>query len=1023
MSKKLLLAVALLAGSLNLFAQATSTSTLQGTVYDSSKAVVPNAEISLFGTGTGLRRTERTTDKGTYQFALLPSSIYRITVKAPGFTTAVYEKVELQVATTQELEITLTAGAQTDMVTVDAAPPLLDTTKTEVSQSVTPKEVQNLPINGRDFANLAFLAPGAKPVNSYDPTKNRIAIFGVNGSNGRNVNVTVNGIDDKDNTVGGPVMQLPLEAVQEFNISTQRFSAANGRSEGAALNLITKSGENQLHGSLFLFERDTSLNANDYFSKQLKSDTAPYSRQQYGGSFGAPIVKNKAFAFFAIERQRESSNVVVNGTALAELMAAVPLGAKPAANLPTPYSDQRYSGRFDYRFSDKNSFFATYNSQHNSGLNDQAGSTNDLTAGNFTTNRLILANATLNSVLAPTVVNSFTFGYQYWNNLIDSNNKVPYFSFPDAQFGTNPNVPQQSYQAKFQFRDDVSINRGKHSFKTGFDFVNEPKLGGFFQTPSTPNITFFDNPTFILSHKDLYPDGFASPGAINSVTASSGNSYFSSVGAKMLGVYFQDDWKITRKLNLNLGVRWDRDFNLTGGSTQALGRTFQELKAINSPYASGVPKDATKDFSPRVGFAYDLKGTGKYVIRGGFGIYFGQIFQNIPLFAEQQEGSTVFSQVLNLTNSNPPGQALDNNADIVPGTNIQLSKYRYGKDPFPLIPTATYLLPAGSTGRLVNPDYQNPYNQEFNLGFAWSLTPNDVITFEGVHSLAVHESKRININAINYLTGKRPLADAFIAAGQAPLAQIIVESSVGRSRYDALNITYARRLTRRFTVNTNYVLSHALSYVGGPAAFGGAAQDPNNILARNDYGPAPNDETHRFVFSGQVQLPFGILVAPIFQAATGRPWNPVEGANVFGTGGGNSAWRAIVPANGQTIGTPVGGGGTNYAVYTATKGYSTAQLRAGLANGTLVTVPYDNVRGNAFIQLDLRVSKSFTFRERNRLELLCQVFDLNNRANFGNQYNNNIRSAAFGTPANYLSTSGTIVPHGLQAEVGFQYRF
>jgi len=138
---------------------------------------------------------------------------------------------------------------------------------------------------------------------------------------------------------------------------------------------------------------------------------------------------------------------------------------------------------------------------------------------------------------------------------------------------------------------------------------------------------------------------------------------------------------------------------------------------------------------------------------------------------------------------------------------------------------------------------------------------------------------------------------------------------------------------------------------------------------------------------------------------------------------GNSALRAIVPANGQTIGTPVGGGGTNYAVYTATKGYSTAQLRAGLANGTLVTVPYDNVRGNAFIQLDLRVSKSFTFRERNRLELLCQVFDLNNRANFGNQYNNNVRSAAFGTPANYLSTSGTMVPYGLQAEIGFQYRF
>ena len=1023
MSNKVFATLAFFASTASLFAQATATSTLTGTVYDATKAVVPRAEITLTNPATGLRRVSTSTDQGTFSFNLLPADVYRVSVKAPGFTTAIYDKVDVQVATTQQLIVSLTAGAQTDMVTVDATAPLLDTTKTDVSLSVTPAEVQNLPINGRDFANLAFLAPGAKPVSSYDPTKNRIAVFGVNGSSGRNVNVTVNGVDDKDNTVGGPVMQLPLEAVQEFNISTQRFSAANGRSEGAALNLVTKSGENQLHGSLFLFERDTSLNANDYFSKQNKSDTAPYSRQQYGGSFGAPIKKDQTFAFFAIERQREVSNVVVNPNALKELTLAIPLGAQPAANLPTPYDDQRYNGRLDHRFSDKHSFFASYNNQHNKGLNDQATATNDLTAGNFTTNRLILANATLNSVLTPTVVNSFTFGYQYWNNVIDSNNKVPYVSFPDAQLGTNPNVPQQSYQSKFQFRNDLSINRGKHSFKTGFDFVHVPKLGGFFITTGTPNITFFDNPSTILNDKVRYPNGFQTPGAVNSIVLNSGNAYFATKDAEMLGLYFQDDWKVTKHLNLNLGIRWDRDYNLTGGNTQRLNRTFQELAAIGSPYASRVPQDATKDFSPRVGFAYDIKGTGKYVIRGGYGIYFGQIFQNIPLFVEQQEGATVFGSVLNLNNANPPGQAVDPNASIVPGVGVPLSRYRYGIDPLPIPNAPTTSLPAGATGRLVNPDYQNPYNQEFNLGLSWAVTPNNVITFEGIHSLAVHESKRININPIDYRTGKRPLADAFTAAGQPQLNQIIMESSVGRSRYDAFNITYTRRLTNRFTINSNYVISRALAYSGGPAAFNNVSPDPFNYLNRSDFGPAPNDETHHFVFSGQVQLPFGILVAPIFSAATGRPWNPTEGVNVFGTGNGNGTYRAIVPANGQTIGTPVGGGGTNYAVYKATSAYTTAQLRAGLADGSLVTIPYNNVRGNAFIQLDLRVSKSFTFKERNRLEVLCQVFDLNNRANFGSNYNVSIRSAVFGTPSGFLSPSGTVVPHSLQAEVGFQYRF
>src|SRR2546427_12151254 len=148
--------------------------------------------------------------------------------------------------------VTVTAG-ETELVSKE---------KTDISVNVTPRDVQDLPLNGRDLANLAYLAPGAKPVDSYDPTKNRLAIFGINGSSGRNVNVTVNGIDNKDNTVGGPVMQFPLGAIEEFYISTQRFSAANGKSEGGAVNVVTKSGSNLWHGYLYLFDSETALNAN-----------------------------------------------------------------------------------------------------------------------------------------------------------------------------------------------------------------------------------------------------------------------------------------------------------------------------------------------------------------------------------------------------------------------------------------------------------------------------------------------------------------------------------------------------------------------------------------------------------------------------------------------------------------------------------------------------------------------------------------------------------------------------------------
>ncbi len=434
--KSVFFAAFLAAAAPGLLAQ--STSTLQGTVFDSSHAVVPKAEVTLVNPANGAKRVEMSGDDGTFRFTQIQPAVYSVTVKSAGFTTAVYPKVDVEVSTTADLKVTLSAGAQTDMVTVDASAPLIDTQKTEVGMSITPNEVENLPLNGRDFANLAFLAPGVKPVNAYDPTKARVAVFATNGSTGRNVNVTVNGVDDKDNTVGGPVMQLPLEAVQEFSISTQRFSAANGRSSGSAINLVTKSGTNQFHGALFLFERDTTMNADDYISKQGNQPTPPFSRQQYGGSFGGPIVKDDTFAFFAIERTREATALQVNANAFAQLTLAVPLGAVPAQTIPTPYNDQRYTGRLDHRFSPSESFFFTYNSQANRGLNDQAGSTNDLTAGNFTTNQLILSNATLNSVLSPSMVNSFTAGYQYWNNLIDSDKKVPYISFPSAALRNEP---------------------------------------------------------------------------------------------------------------------------------------------------------------------------------------------------------------------------------------------------------------------------------------------------------------------------------------------------------------------------------------------------------------------------------------------------------------------------------------------------------------------------------------------------------------------------------------------------------
>ena len=1008
-----ILALALIClSATNLFGQITASATLQGTVTDKTGAVIPNADVKVTNKETGAARSATTSGSGLYVFNLLPAGMYEVRVSVKGFTTAAFQNVELAVSRTTTIDAQLSPSQQAETVTVEATgAALVDVLKTDVSRAVTPSEVENLPLNSRDFVNLAILAPGARPVNSYDPTKARYGVFASNGSSGRNVNMTVNGVDNKDNSVGGPVMQLPLEAIEEFNISTQRFSAANGRSEGAAVNVITKSGTNLFHGSLFFQDRDQTFNTLNYFEQTAHGGNgtkAPFSRQQFGGSIGGPVKKDKTFLFFAIERSREQTSINVNGTAFTNDqalagVAGLPVTPLPTQTIPTPYYDWRYNGRIDHHINDKNTFSASYTNQNNRGLNDQNSASSDLSQNNFTTNSLIIANATLNSVITPTVVNSVTFGYQYWNNLIATDNYVPNLTFPDLVVGTNANVPQNTFQKKWQFKDDIAFNHGKHSFKTGVDYLWEPVLGGFFLTDPTPVISFFDDPTTTLSNKTKYPQGFATPGAVQSIIqATTGNSYYSEHN-KMFGLYFQDDWKLSRRLTLNLGLRWDKDMGLNGGEIQAKSRAYLELKAINSPYAGALPKDENKDFSPRVGLAYDLTGGGKHILRLGYGLYYGQIFQNIPLFMEQQANASLFTTVA--YTSSGPGSTT---ASVLPSGQL-LSAFRFGVDPIPPQALGLAQLPTGATGQMIDPHYSNPYSEQWNAGYSWQLTGSSVIEAEYVHELGLHESKTIVINPT--INGVRYTTPLFQAAGLPVLGGIRDYMSIGRSRYDGMNLSYRRRLSHHFSFNATYVLSKAVAYNGNAAAFGNGPTDLLNWFSPHDLGPTPADERHRITVSGLINLKWGITVAPIMSWATGRPYNATEGiTDVFAFGSGVGTTHAIVLNSDPTN-------------LLATAGYSATQLQACIAANTCSQVPYNYLRGEDFFQLDARFSKAFRFRERAKLELFFQAFDLTNRANFGTSYGGNIRTSTFQIPTGFITTSGVIVPKSFAGEFGARFSF
>lgn len=1016
----------LLTASVDAKAQATASAVLEGTIVDSSKGVVGGSHITLVSKDTDATRPTTSSSTGFYRFELLPPGHYELKVTMLGFRTTTVGPFELFVSQTSTVNVTLEPGAVSETLIVTAEAPLMDTTKTSVGTTFTPDDVQDMPLNGRDFGNLAFLAPGARPVNSYDPTKNRVAVFSIDGSTGRNVNVTVNGIDNKDNSVGGPVMQLPLTAVEEFTISTQRFSAVNGRSEGAAINVITKSGSNKLHGGGYFYDTETALNANNYFSAQAGQPTPQFQRQQFGGDIGGPIRKDKDFFFGAIERDREHTSIVVTQQAFTELSLLTSIGADPAPVIPTPFFEWRYNGRVDHRFNANHQLSVSYTGQSNDGLNDQSSQTNDLTAGNFTTNKQIISNVTLSSLFGPNIVNAVMAGYQYWNNVIDTNKLSPAtVNFPNGiYFGTNGNVPQETFQKKWQFKDDLSITHGKQSWKTGVDVIYEPVLGGFFEFNPVPSLTFTDLPDVIINNTNgEYPQGLATPGAVRSMSIAAGDPRFLQQGIKQVGVYFQDDWKVKPRLTLNLGARWDKDIGLLGTSFIPQSRTYLELKAINSPLAARLPSDPSKDFSPRVGFAYDLTGHGRHILRGGYGLYFGQLFDNINLFMIQQANPTLFATIFSVTITGPsdPTCTSATPACDVPGTTIPLTQWRYGVDPMPTVPsTRITSLPPKSTGRLIDPDYEDPYTQQANIGYSFALNSSSVIEVDYIHSLGLHDANSFQANPINPALGpNRILTTAFQNANQPVLASISDAASAGRSRYDGLNVSYRRRMSRRISVNTSYVLSKAVGYDGSAASFGNIAVNPFSPFDPNvDYGPVPNDERHRWTFGGVFDLPWGFEASPFVQLSSPRPYNVSNGiSNFFGYGSGVSAAHAIVPVNNPTDYTTF-----NLAAYPTSSAAQTA-MQACLSSGQCIEAPFDAARGQMFFQMDARLTKSIRIREHGTLNLLFQGFDITNRANFGNNFGTNPRAAGFAQPTGFIAASSVIVPKAFRGEFGVEYRF
>ena len=1049
--------------AVNPTASQVTTADVRGHVSDPNGLAVGSAKVTITSKETASTRDTMTSDLGDYALNQLPPGMYKVTVTKDGFATIVFDPVELAVGQKLTLDAALKLGSGSEIVQVTEETPLIHSSSSEIQGSISPIEVQNLPVVDRNFAGLMALIPGVRPAENFDPTKTRSGNVTVNGSDGRAIDYNVDGGDNKDNVIGGIVQNYTMEGIQEFNVVTDRYSAESGRAVGAVVNVISKSGSNNYHGTLFGLFQNSGLNSKPF------TTTGPnpkFHRYQYGGSVGGPIKKDKLFFFGAFEQKREPGNLTVDPDAFAELSALAtvdPNLASPVSQLPFPYIDDLVTVKMDWHINDKQSLSARYGREKWTNPNDQLGSpfVTDLSQTNSDVNQFHSLVISHNFLVSPTKINTFAVQFQdFFNGILPSPGRTfslqtenggtavnPEICFkpnpgcgggaPEVEVGQNVNVPQSTFIRKYQFRDDFNWNHGPHSMHFGANYIYLAKLGGsFFFGANGYQVTFLDNPSVILGNVAAYPQGLATPGAVQELTFNTGSGSTAQPPAHSLGLYYQDDYKVSRRLTLNLGLRWDANPKflvpqLTNDPLTTNRAIAALLEVKNAGISDPVAADGLarvndlvgnesplrrntaswKEFQPRVGFAWDPTGTGKVIIRGGFGIARDQIFQNLTLFSIQQTNPTLYQTVLDLTN--PAGTACTPAPGGTPTTD--LCRFSFGNTPLPSPNVVPSELTAGGTGRIIDPRLNDPWSEQASIGVAWQVSNDYALSVDYYHVLGTHEPRVLQMNPVlsslcdsTYPTANpadarcingadtRLLDVAFEDAGLGigRLGELRDYSTNTRSLYDGINIALKKRFSRNFMFQASDVISWSRGWGGLPtSSYGGSGLNitPEREYLSGEFGPTNFDERNRFTASGVFMLPYGFEVAPSFQASSGRPYTGLAGLDIDGDGR-STIDRAC--ADGSTA-----------------LGCKELQV--------------NSFRGKPFIEFDLRTAYAFNIRENMKFRVIWEMYNIGNRNNSCNNVDTNFYGGTFGQPQGYCGGQGPGATFGnaYRSQFGFRFEF
>jgi hypothetical protein len=1002
--------------------------TILGTVFDPNGALVAGAKITVKNTNTGLERTATTDEAGNYTVAELPIGPYEVRVEQSGFNTHTVSNITVEVASERRVDITLQVGGHENVVVV-ATNVQVETTTNTLGGTITTKAAADLPINGRDFTKFLVTVPGATgdPSGATD-SPGSFGLFSANGNRGRANNYLLDGTDMNDGyrnlpaineagVFGTPATILPIEAISEAAILSN-FEAEYGRNSGAIVNIVTKSGTNDFHGSLFEFFRNNKLDARNFFNPKPDPQTQ-FRNNQFGGAIGGPIKRNQTFFYFAYEGQRE--RVGLNSTArvpdpseiaalggptnpvIARLLARNPWPTpnRPLSNedpgapnlfVTTPASNDVDSliAKIDHSFNKDNQLTGRYfygTSDQSFPLAILAG--NILPGYNTTTPTIVhLVSLSYLKILSPTKVNEFRFGYNRFDegffpedndfdprsiglNTGISNDRdfgLPQIRIQDergiANIGATLSVPRARVDSNFHVIDNFSWKLDKHDVKFGYEF-RRTTVDQFFDAGYRGRLDFASLEDFLSG---TLSGGRAARGDSNRNTFQNSHA-----------TYLQDTFRWSPQLTFNLGLRWDY-FGVIDEKDHLLSN-FDPAVGLVQVGSAGLPRLYNRDwnnFSPRLGFAWDINGNSKTVVRAGWGLFYDAFSQDF--FAGQLPFNTF-----------NPGPAFN-----PVGPAPVLFSFSTGPVIEDGVPIFTDFL--DSDVFAVDPNLRTPYIQNYNFNIQRELFKNGVLEvgYVGSTGKKLFRYRDINQPVNPSVSSARPFDNGPFAPSGGTFFYVNHLETTAFSNYNALQTTFSVRDRGGFSTQVNYTWSHSIDNASdGQDYVANATQPDNSHCTRCEKANSNFDNRHRFVVTASYAVPNfakshprlgkGWQLNTIVTIRTGNPFHLTLFDDYNNTGeffprpdligdpyAGTSAPDRFINLSAFKVPCTIAPGGDGSA--------------ADCIPGTwhFGSLGRNALRGPGYQNVDFSIFKDTDITEKLRLQFRAEVFNIFNHPNFSN---------------------------------------